>query len=312
MVLLNSAQSVLSILLMIGIGYYLTLKGWFNDETSKLFSRVIINLSMPALMVSNIMTTFTKESLSHAGKGIVIPFISIFICYIFSILVVKLLKISPQRKGAFQCMFFLSNTLFIGLPINIALFGEASVPYVLYYYFSNTTFFWTIGVYIISKDSGLATGGIFSKDTLKKIFTPPLYGFLISLLFILLNIQLPKFIMDTCKYLGALTTPLSMLFIGIVISSINVKDFTLNRDMLGVLVGRFLISPLVTYGFAIALSAPLLMKNVFFIQAALPVMANTAIVTKEYGADYEYAAVLIAVSTVASLVFIPIYRFILG
>lgn len=311
MVLLNAAQSILSILLMISIGYVLALKGWFKDEDAKLFSRIVINLSLPALMLSNMLDNFTKENLTHAGKGILIPLISMLVCYLISVLLVKLLKIKPERKGTFQCMFFLSNTIFIGLPVNLALFGEQSIPYVLFYYFSNTTIFWTLGVNIISKDGGAKKTNIFTKEIFRRIFTPPLLGFIFSLILILLNIHLPKFLIDSCKYIGNLTTPLSMLFIGIVISSISFKNFKFDKAMFWIIIGRFLVSPLVTYGFALIFSAPLIMKNVFIIQAALPVMANTAIVTKEYGADYEYAAVIIAVTTILSLLFIPIYRFII-
>jgi malate permease and related proteins len=312
MIMLNAAQSILSIVVMIGIGYILAGKGWFNENTSKLFSKIVVNIALPALMISSLMGTFTRESLSQAGLGLLIPFMSIVISYLASVIIAKLIKIKPERKGTFQCMFFLSNTLFIGLPLNLALFGETSVPYVLYYYFSNSVIFWTLGVYLIRKDSGLNNSKIFSIDTLKKIFTPPLMGFITATILIMLGIQLPSFIMDSCKYIGNLTTPLSMFFIGIVIKSINLKNLKFDKDMLWVIIGRFVAAPLITYILSEVFSVPSLMKSVFVIQAALPVMANTAIITREYNADYEYAAVMIALTTIASLVFIPVYRFLLG
>ncbi|MCM0649749.1 AEC family transporter [Clostridium swellfunianum] len=312
MILLNSAQSILSIVFMIGIGYILSRKGWFNEDTSKLFSKLVINISLPAMMITNIIGTFTKENLSQAGIGLLIPFISVVLSYILGVCVSKLIKVSPKRRGTFQCMFFLSNTIFIGLPVNLALFGEASMPFVLYYYFSNTTIFWTLGIYIIQKDGGFKSKNMVSLSNLKKIFTPPLMGFIFAIICVLLDIKLPRFVLDSCKYIGNLTTPLSMFFIGIVIKTINFKNFKFDKDMFWVMVGRFIVCPLITYLTSNALNAPTLMKNVFIIQAALPVMANTAIVTKEYNADYEYAAVMIALTTIASLAFIPIYRFLLG
>lgn len=122
-------------------------------------------------MISNLMNTFSKESLSQAGIGIIVPFISMIICYLISIFIAKIINVKPERKGTFQCMFFLSNTIFIGLPINLALFGEKSIIYVLYYYFSNTILFWTLGVYIIKKDTKIDNKSIFSINTLKSIFT---------------------------------------------------------------------------------------------------------------------------------------------
>jgi malate permease and related proteins len=311
-ILLNASQSIFSIIIMIGIGYILSGRGWFNEDTSKLFSRILVGLALPALMISNIMSTFTKESLSQAGIGLLIPPISIATSFLLSIVIAKLIKIKPERKGTFQCMFFLSNTMFIGLPVNLALFGEASIPYVLYYYFANTTFLWTLGVYLIRKDSGLNNESIFSLDAFKKIFSPPLIAFIIAIIFIILGVELPKFVMDTCKYIGNLTTPLSMFFIGIVIKSVDLSNFKFDKDMLWVIIGRFIISPLLIYIISVTLSTPSMMRNVFVIQSALPIMTNMVILTKVYNGDYEYAAVMTVLTTLASLIFIPIYRFLLG
>ena len=72
-------------------------------------------------------------------------------------------------------MFFNSNTIFVGLPINQALFGDASIPYVLIYYMCNTTFFWTLGTYLIQRD-GEGEAEFDLKTSLKKIFSPPSNG----------------------------------------------------------------------------------------------------------------------------------------
>ena len=67
-------------------------------------------------------------------------------------------------------------------------------------------------------------------------------GFIVALLLIILSIPLPSFINDTCRYLGNLTTPLSMLFIGNTIYYIDLKGIEFNKDIWGVLLGRFIIS----------------------------------------------------------------------
>lgn len=311
MALLNAFGSVFSIILMILIGYILTGKKWINDDGAKLFSRLVLNLSLPTLMITNLMANFDKNKLLSLGKGLYVPFTSIALAYLIGKLISKLIKVAPGRKGIFQSIFFVSNTIFIGLPVNLALFGDASVPYVLLYYIVNTTFFWTIGVYEISKDGKGSSKSIFSKDTLKRIISPPLLGFIFAILLILLEIRLPKFVFDTCKYLGNLTTPLSMLFIGHTIYSIDVKDIKIDKDIIALLVGRFIISPLLVILISRSLPLPELMKHVFVIQAAMPAMTNTAIMAKAYDADYEFAAIMVTITTILSLIIIPIYKIIL-
>ena len=309
MIIINAVQSVFSIVLMVTVGYILTAKKWFNEDTSKLFSRLVVNISLPAYMISNLMTTYDKDKLSHSVIGLAVPFLSMAIGYGLSIIISKLINVDSSRIGTFQSMLFLSNTIFIGLPVNVSLFGEKSIPYVLLYYIANTTFFWTLGIYLISKDGGTSEDKLFSFKNIKRIFSPPLMGFIMAIILILLRIKLPIFIMDTCKYLGNLTTPLSMLFIGITMYSVKISDIKINLENTILLIGRFIISPLIVFLLTFLIPIPNLMMKVFIIQAAMPVMTQTAIVAGSYKADYKYAAAMVTVTTVVSLIFIPLYMY---
>lgn len=312
---MNAVETVLSIVIMISTGYILTAKKWFDESTSKLFTRLVCNISLPCLMLSNLMGNFDREKLSHMAKGLVIPFSSMVFCYMIGAIVSKIIKVKEGRVGTFRSMFFVSNSIFIGLPINLALFGEKSIPYVLLYYIANSTLFWTVGVYGICMDGQVDSKNckakILSIDTLKRIASPPLMGFLFGILLILLGVKLPKTILDTCKYFGSLTTPLSMLFIGITIYNVDLKKVKISIDMIAVILGRFLVSPLIVLLIVHFYPVPALMKNVFIVQAAMPVMTNTAIVAKSYNADHEYGTIMAVVTTVLSVVSIPLYMAIL-
>jgi len=312
MVIISAVESILSIVLMIIIGYVLTARGWFDKNASKLITKLVCELSLPALMLSSILNNFDRSKLWHLGFGLVAPFASIALCYLVSDGVAKIINVKQNRRGTFKSMFFVSNTIFIGLPVNIALFGEKSVPYVFLYYIVNTTFFWTIGAYGISEDGNCSSESIFSIKTLKRIASPPFMGFLVGIILVAFGISLPGFVMDTCKYLGNITTPLAMIFIGITIYSVKITNIKIDKDVLAVIIGRFIISPLIVFAIAYFMSIPLLMKKVFIIQAAMPVMTNTAIIAKAYNADEKYAAVMIVTSTIASLIFIPFYMAFLG
>ena len=312
MVIISAVESILSIVLMIIIGYVLTARGWFDKNASKLITKLVCELSLPALMLSSILNNFDRSKLWHLGFGLVAPFASIALCYLVSDGVAKIINVKQNRRGTFKSMFFVSNTIFIGLPVNIALFGEKSVPYVFLYYIANTTFFWTIGAYGISEDGNCRSESIFSIKTLKRIASPPFMGFLVGIILVAFGVSLPGFVMDTCKYLGNITTPLAMIFIGITIYSVKITNIKIDKDVLAVIIGRFIISPLIVFAIAYFMPIPLLMKKVFIIQAAMPVMTNTAIIAKAYNADEKYAAVMIVTSTIASLIFIPFYMLFLS
>lgn len=258
-------------------------------------------------MIWNLLSTFNKATFIPLFCGIIVPVISMIITFIIAYGFSYILKIGPTRKGTFRSIFFCSSSVFVGVPVNLALFGESSLPYVLIYFLANAFLFWTIGNYSISLDGKLPPAKLVSIETVKRVFSAPFIGFLLAVVLILLEIQLPNFIMNTAKYLGNMTTPLSMLFIGISMFGVKFSKLRLSKDIIAVLVGRFIISPLAVLLVASFIPIPELMKKVFVIQAALPAMSQTTVLAKVYEADNEYAALLVTITTLVAVIAIPIY-----
>lgn len=309
--MLNSFNSVLTIFIMIGIGFILTKKGFFDKKTSKLFSKLVINVSLPLMMVVNIPMRFSKEELFNSLNGIIVAFVSIITTYVIAVLISKILKIDEEKRGIFCTMITFSNAIFIGLPVNVSLFGEASATYVFLFYIANTSLFWTLGVNSIRSGNSNSTKRFSGIESIKKIFAPPFIGFIIGIMLVLLEIKLPVFIINSFRYIGNLTTPLSMFFIGTVIYSIDFKQIKLDKCSYIVLVGRFLIAPLVMFISLKLFELPIVLKNVFIIEATMPIITQAALVSEFYEINAEYAALMVGLSTVLSILIIPIYTFIL-
>lgn len=300
--LIGAIQSIGSIIIIVFIGYVLSKKDFIRDGESAVFSKIVCNLSLPLLMINTMCKDFTRDMLGQMLYGMIIPVVSIILSYLLSCIFGRWIN-NKKNLGIFKVMFTASNTIFIGMPLNQAIFGDESLPYVLVYYLANTVFFWTLGIYLISKD-GMGRG---SRLSFKKILSPPLAAFLIGMGLVFFNITLPKVLMDVCGYIGNMTTPLSLLFIGMTFNTVKLKDITINKEMLFVFLGRFIISPLIVVFLAKVIYVPELMENVFIVQASLPVMAQTAIIAKNYGADYKYSATTITLSTLAGLITIPMW-----
>ncbi|MFD1672276.1 AEC family transporter [Agrilactobacillus yilanensis] len=306
-VFFGSLSGVLIILVMITVGYVLTRMGWLGERDSKSIARIVTQVALPCYMIDTIMQDFSKKQLETLLPNLRFPVISMIILFAFSFAAVWVFRIAPDRAGLFKSMFFNSNTVFIGLPVNRALFGDASLPYVLVYYMANTFFFWTLGVYLIKKDGKNQEDAKFSILTaVKKVFSPPLLGFIIGVIFVLLDWHFPSFIMSDFHYIGALTIPLSMFFIGIQIAIVGLSSITFNKDAVGILVGRFILAPIVMTLLVLPAKVPILLKQVFIMQSAMPVMTNAPVVSKLYGADSDYAAIMVTESTVISMAVIPI------
>lgn len=308
----RSVAGVVEILIMIALGYLLTNLGWFNESASKLIARLVTQVALPAYMAYTIISKFSFNRLIGTLPDLRFPVASMMILFVVSIIVAKVLHIKESHRGLFESMFFNSNTVFVGLPVNVALFGEAkSLPYVLVYYMANTTIFWTLGVYLIQRD-GEGDYKFNLGQTLKKVFSPPLLGFMVGVVLVLLKIKLPNFIMQDLNYIGGLTVPLSMIFIGIAIANVDLHDLTLNRGNLGILSGRFILAPILMALLVLPTPMPAMMKKVFIIQSAMPVMTNAPVVSKLYGADSSFAAIMVTETTLMSLIVIPILMLLLN
>ncbi|HCE12087.1 MAG TPA: transporter [Enterococcus sp.] len=291
------------------IGYILSYKQWFSNRTADTFSKLVLNLTLPANMFLTIIKNFTKEEFLSLVSGMVIPLLSMLITYMVGHLWRRIFHVERKHQGAFSSMFTFSNTIFIGLPINLAIFGEKAVPYVLLYYIVNTTLFWTIGIFELAKDSPHfeeAQVSFHPLVVIKKVFSPALIGFIIGLIWMLLAIPLPHFINSLGSYLADLTTPLSMFIIGIIVYFGGLKNLKMTKDIAGILFGRFILSPLIVFGLGYLIKIPELMLQVFVIQSSMPVQNSVPILVRNYQGDEEFATTALGYSVLLYMVYIPV------
>ncbi|GFH41870.1 malate transporter [Lactococcus hodotermopsidis] len=307
--MLSAYLNILIFFVLIFIGYILTAKKWFNSVVADSFSKLILTITLPIGMFVTITSSFSKAEFLSLFSGILLPFCSILLAFIVGIIVAKIFNVAPQRRGAFSAMYGASNTIFMGLPISMAIFGPKAVPYVLLYYICNTLFFWTIGIYMLAKDGQIKEGithKVDFKKTIKQLFSPALIGFLIGLICVLIDFPKIVFIEKLGKQLSNLTTPLSMFFIGIIIYQTGISNLKMNKDTFLVLIGRFVISPLLVVSLSKFMPISGLMLKVFIVQSAMPVQNSMAILAHGYGADEKFAATSLTYSVLAYLFVIPI------
>lgn len=312
--MLQSYLNILVIFVLMFLGYFFSYRQWFSNETADTFSKMVLNLGLPCSMFLNITANFTKEEFLSLISGTLIPIVSMFFTFFISKAIIHLFKLPKKHHGTFSTMFTCSNTIFIGLPINLAIFGEKAVPYVLLYYIVNTSFFWTIGVFEIAKDSAIrnqATLSFHPLIFLKKLFTPALLGFMIGIFWVFLNWSVPNSLQTFGNHLGNLTTPLSMLAIGIMLYYQGIANLRLTKEALLVLFGRFILSPIIVYVLAQFIPVPHLMMLVFMVQSSMPVQNSVPILARSYHADEIFAATTMSLSVFVYLFFIPVLLFIM-
>ena len=306
---LHGLEGVFEIIFMIGLAFVLAKKHWFTNATSMLLTKLVMNISLPLYMLYSLQKSFTHDSLFSMVTDLRLPIASILLCYAIARLAVKVLRIRPGRQGVFITTCFAASTIFVGLPVNLALFGDASVPSVMLYYMANTSLYWTIGQYHIMNDchGGQQKVPFISLQTVKQVFSPPLLGFIVGVLLLTADIHIPDFILVSFRYVGDITTPLSLFVIGIEMSAIPLASLHWDRDIFWACVGRFIISPLCVMALMPAIPVSDMSMKVFTMQASMPSMTTMTLVTKLAGGDVPYSTTICFVTVVLGMAFIPLY-----
>lgn len=307
----NAVNIVISVFLMMGLGFAGAKLKWFDEGGRKLMSFLVVKIALPCTILSKITTSYTRATLVEGAYGLVVPFLSMLALMLLARLLLRPLRIGEKRRGVFTAMFVFSNSVFIGVPIARALFGDEVLPHTLLYYIANTVFFWTVGVRMMRADGDEARTPILSMQTLKNLASPPLITFAVSVLIVLIGIPLPKALLDACDYVGALVTPLSMMFIGTILADIRLKSMKLDAGLIAVVIGRFVLSPLFVYLLVFIFPLETLTRDAFLVQAAMPVMTQVSIIAASYGVDAEYATVGTTITTLLSLAVLPLLAMIL-
>ena len=311
---LTSITSIIPIIAIIVLGYILQVKGWFGDAFGPNLSRLIMNVALPASIFVSVMKYLTLDKLISLSGGLLYTFVAFILGYIVAYIAVMLFKVRPGRRGTMINTFVNANTIFIGLPLNVALFGDQALPYFLIYYITNTISTWTLGVYLMTSDSKSGQSKKTSKFDWKKLLPAPLVGFLVALLVLILRISIPDFATNTLTYVGNIVTPLSLIYIGIVLAKAGLNTIAFDKDTIVTLVGRFILAPLIML-LVLKFFAPNMAAvefKTFMIQSATPALAVLPILANQGKGDVEFSTNVVTLSTVLFIVVIPILQTLLG
>jgi malate permease len=294
---------------MIAIGYILRKRHWFHHTFSENVSKLITNVALPCSIFYSVLKYLDMNVLKELSNRLIFTFASVIIGYVTAYIVIKIFKIRRGRRGVFYNAVVNANTIFIGLPLNMALFGEEASKYYLMYYITNTISIWTLGYILLENDSTeeKESKGGFNP---KKLLSPPLIAFVAAFIVLVLGISIPKPLVETTKYLGNIVTPLALLYIGIVLADAGLHSINFDLDTILALLGRFVFSSIVMVALLKVTGQFMQLDSLeiktFVIQSAAPVFAALPILTNQTEGDIEYATNVVTTSTILFVVVIPV------
>lgn len=312
MLLLEIIEDILPIILLMALGYFLREKKIINDGLNANLAFLVMNIALPSSIFVSVVKNLDLSQVGSLQEPLLLNVAILAVLYAVSIVLVKLCHIPQGRRGSFINGMVNTNSLFIGMPLNTALFGDKAIPYFIVFYVPSLISIWTIGATLVVNDpTAPGNGAAGSRFQPKRLIQAPLVGCLAAFLVLFLGLHIPKPLFATLGYLGNMVTPLSLIYIGISLSVAGLHNIRSDKDTLVALIGKFVLSPALTaavFGFAASFGCvlPALATHTFIVQNAVPTLAVLPILATQGKGDVTYAANLVTIGTLLFVVVVPV------
>ncbi|QVK18189.1 AEC family transporter [Mycoplasmatota bacterium] len=319
--------AVSSSILIILLGFYLRKKEIFDPKTSKILSKVVLMVAIPALAYKAFMVDINKESLSNGINVLIWG----FIIYILLIFVSKLfyVKYEGSKKEVLEVLTVFGSTTFFGIPIVGAFYGAEGVMYASIFNIAYRVFLYSFGYIKL-------TGIQISKENAKKMFINPIIiatflgifvwmfqGYLpqvkvngASYAFARID-QTATWLYQPMVYLARLCSPLAWLAIGTKLAEISLKQAVESKASWHYSIMKVIAVPTINILLLILLTVTGILPLSFVAVATVIIMmaTPTATVAAAFAISADKEALLTSnsslLSTVVSVICMPIWIIIL-
>ena len=280
------------------IGYVACKKEYFDQEFGKKLSWLVVNVANPMLAISAVVNN--EEQI--AKKDFYVTVLLAICFYAFFLILAQILPrlIGVQKAdiGVYKMMTTFNNIGFMGFPVIAAAYGNGALIYAVPFSIMFNILCYTWGI------QTLCGGG--EKGNWKRIVNIGTISGIISIVLFFMQIPVPKMICSLSAGLSNLTGPLSMLVIGISIAAMELKDLFTDVKLLKFAFVKLLVVPVAAMLLVCQVIDNQLICEVFLVMMATPAASMCAMLSQQYGGNYELAAKGVALTTILSVVTMPI------
>ncbi len=284
------------ILVLILVGYWITKKGMLTQRGASEVTALLIKVVTPCVIVNSFLGSTQPLGAYELLMAMVLP--TLWMGLALGMGQICFGKEPEERRKVLRFAVTFSNTGFMGIPLVQGIVGDTGVIYASFGVVVFNILCWTYGYSMMS-------GG--ARLNLKTVLlNPGMVGLAIGLPIYFLKIQLPAMVVEPVGLLSDLNTPLAMLVIGSYIAKADIHSFMSDMSVYKVSFLRLIAAPGIYLLLLLLVRPSEALFVTSIIQAATPVAANTVLFAVQYKRDSELASRLVAVSTVLSILTIPV------
>lgn len=288
------------------MGFGCAKAGLFGKEAANWFSVCILKLTLPALQITSLQRPFSWELLGQAGRTMALSLGMYIFFFLLAFLYTCLGGFSGSDRGVHRYGVIFSNCGFLGYPMVEAVLGSAYLFHAVVYNIPFNLLAYSVGAGLIAK-AGRRGLAITWRTFINPIVGAALGGFGLFIF----SISLPEVLYLPLKMLGDITTPLSMLVIGISLAQVRGRHIFGTPRLYVTVLMRLAGAPALWAGICwlAGVRGELLILAVLI--GAMPIASTTSILASLYGVSGEEASCLVFLSTLLCVITVPGWIFLI-
>lgn len=288
------------IFFLILVGFACRKAGLISDENNRCLSRLMVFVFNPAIILSSMTGSEAGEQLSIGMAFLVAASIQVTTILIAALVCRWLTGVDLERR-LYQLMFAFSNVGFIGIPVIRALFGAEYLIYVAVFILEFNVLIYTYG-YALLNDQKKS----WKIQDLKPMLNMGTLACALSLFLFFSGIRLPQVVNSTVDYLGDAAVPISLIIIGVNLGQKKLASIFTNIRTYIFCILKLVLVPVLQIFLLKKLPIPADMCQIYAVLAAMPVGTMPQIMAVERGIPDGPCSDTILLSTILSIVTIPL------
>ncbi len=293
---INVFNQVAILFILILLGAVLSRAKIITKNGAAVMTDICLTVVTPCVIIKSFMREFTRDSLNMLLTSFLLAFLSHLLFIIISRAVTDKDK-SRERVLQFAAVF--SNCGFMAIPLQQAILGDEGVFIGSAFIAIFNLFTWSYGIILMSGDKKYLSPK-------KLVLNPGIIGLAIGLVIFFFSLPIPSIASEPVSYLAALNTPLPMMIIGFHLSESN--PFSIFKDIKALLVIALRLAFLPAVAIALmylgGIRGTMLVSTA--ISCCAPTAATTTMFASKFGADTSLSVSIVSLSTLMSLITIPL------
>ena len=297
-------------LLMI-VGVVASKRKILNDTSKDFLARIIIDITLPFLIFSTFANLQFDIKLFKNGLFVFsLAFVNLAFLHLVGFFSSRAQRLGKPQALVHTLHSMFGNIVFLGFPLFDALFpGGIGVFFAAVYQLASNSTMFTYGIYRLSSGT--------KKSGWRVLLNGNTAAIALGSIVLISGVHLPKFAIDGLTGLGKCTSPLSMVYIGALLAGMNIRSGFKTISVYILTLNKLVLVPIIlgfSYVFLIKVLHLDIAREAFFVlvmQAGMPCQTIVVVLTRRYNGDYHLAANNLFVSTLFSIITLPLMYYFL-